>query len=168
MSDGAAVRTIDPGALPARYARGWHCLGLADSFRTGEPHAVEAFGTKLVVFADAAGELHVLDGYCRHMGGDLTMGTIKGDTVACPFHDWRWRGDGRCVSVPYAHRVPMRARTRSWITLEQNRQLFVWNDPQGAPPPAGVTIPRIEGAFSAEWSSWTGTRSGSRAPTAAR
>jgi 3-ketosteroid 9alpha-monooxygenase subunit A len=155
MSDGAAVRTIDPGALPARYARGWHCLGLADSFRTGEPHAVEAFGTKLVVFADAAGELHVLDGYCRHMGGDLTMGTIKGDTVACPFHDWRWRGDGRCVSVPYAHRVPMRARTRSWTTLEENRQLFVWNDPQGAPPPPGVTIPRIEGAFSAEWSSWT-------------
>ncbi|GIM92108.1 Rieske 2Fe-2S domain-containing protein [Paractinoplanes toevensis] len=155
MSDGAAARRIDSGVLPARFARGWHCLGLADSFRDGKPHAVEAFGTKLVVFADSAGTLHVLDGYCRHMGGDLTMGTIKGDEVACPFHDWRWRGDGRCASVPYAHRVPMRARTRSWHAQEQNRQLFVWHDPQGAPPPPDVVIPRIEGAFSDEWSTWT-------------
>src|SRR5918998_2100046 len=91
-----SVRTIDAGQVPARYARGWHCLGLAEQFRDGAPHAVHAFGTKLVVFADSAGALHVLDGYCRHMGGDLTMGTIKGDAVACPFHDWRWGGHGRC------------------------------------------------------------------------
>ncbi|WP_018908406.1 Rieske 2Fe-2S domain-containing protein [Salinispora arenicola] len=155
MTNGEVVRTIDSGVLPTRFARGWHCLGLADSFRDGRPHAVEAFGTKLVVFADSAGALHVLDGYCRHMGGDLTMGAIKGDEIACPFHDWRWRGDGRCSSVPYAHRVPPRARTRSWHACEENRQLLVWNDPQGAPPPPDITIPRIEGAFSDEWSAWT-------------
>jgi hypothetical protein len=49
------VRTIEAGALPARFARGWHCLGLAAGFRDGEPHAVAAFGTKLVVFADSSG-----------------------------------------------------------------------------------------------------------------
>jgi 3-ketosteroid 9alpha-monooxygenase subunit A len=151
----AEVRMIDAGASPTRFARGWHCLGLAEPFRDGRPHAVEAFGTKLVVFADSAGELQVLDGYCRHMGGDLTQGTVKGDEVACPFHDWRWGGDGRCVSIPYAKRVPARARTRSWRTLERNQQLFVWHDPEGNPPPADVTIPRIEGAYSDAWSSWT-------------
>ena len=155
MNDRDGVRTIYAAEPPARFARGWHCLGLADSFRDSRPHAVEAFGTKLVVFADTAGKLHVLDGYCRHMGGDLTQGTVKGDAVACPFHDWRWGGDGKCSGVPYAHRVPPRARTRSWITLEENRQLFVWNDPQGNPPPPDVAIPRVEGAFSDEWSDWT-------------
>jgi 3-ketosteroid 9alpha-monooxygenase subunit A len=150
-----SVRTIDAGAPPARFARGWHCLGLADHFRDGEPHAVEAFGTKLVVFATDDGKINVLDGYCRHMGGDLTQGTIKGNTVACPFHDWRWAGNGRCVDIPYAKRVPLRARTRSWITMEENKQLFVWNDPQGNPPPEHVTIPRIDAAFSDEWSNWT-------------
>lgn len=149
------VRTIDSGAPPARFARGWHCLGLADHFRDGEPHAVEAFGTKLVVFASEDGKINVLDGYCRHMGGDLTQGTVKGNNIACPFHDWRWAGNGRCVDIPYAKRVPLRARTRSWITLEENKQLFVWNDPQGNPPPEHVTIPRIEAAFSTEWSNWT-------------
>jgi 3-ketosteroid 9alpha-monooxygenase subunit A len=149
------VRTIDVGELPTRFARGWHCLGLADSFRDGRPHAIEAFGTKLVVFADSHGELNVLDAYCRHMGGDLTQGSVKGDAVACPFHDWRWGGNGRCAGIPYAKRVPPRARTRSWTTLEENKQLFVWNDPQGNPPPPEVVIPRIEGAFSSEWSNWT-------------
>ena len=149
------VRTIDVGVPPTRFARGWHCLGLADSYRDGKPHAIEAFGTKLVVFADSTGELKVLDAYCRHMGGDLSQGSVKGDAVACPFHDWRWGGNGRCVGIPYAKRVPPRARTRSWITLEENKQLFVWNDPQGNPPPPEVVIPRIEGAFSSEWSNWT-------------
>jgi 3-ketosteroid 9alpha-monooxygenase subunit A len=155
MNDSDGVRTIDAGTPPARFARGWHCLGLADRFREPGPHAVEAFGTKLAVFADSAGDLHVLDAFCRHMGGDLSRGTIKGDALACPFHDWRWGGTGRCVAIPYARRVPVAARTRSWLTLEQNKQLFVWHDPQGNRPPGDVIIPRIEGAYSAGWSNWT-------------
>ncbi|WP_431876603.1 Rieske 2Fe-2S domain-containing protein [Amycolatopsis sacchari] len=149
------VRTIDAGAPPERFARGWHCLGLADSFKDGKPHAIFAFGTKLVVFQSEDGKLNVLDGYCRHMGGDLTQGTVKGNEIACPFHDWRWAGNGKCVSIPYAKRVPLRARTRSWLTLEENKQLFVWHDPQGNPPPENVVIPRIDGIFSGEWSNWT-------------
>jgi 3-ketosteroid 9alpha-monooxygenase subunit A len=149
------VRTIEAGALPARFARGWHCLGLAARFRDGGPHAVAAFGTKLVVFADSSGALHVLDAYCRHMGGDLSQGTVKGDAIACPFHDWRWGGDGRCAAIPYARRVPVAARTRAWRTLERNGHLFVWNDPEGNAPPDDVTIPFIEGASSDEWTSWT-------------
>ncbi|WHT17222.1 Rieske 2Fe-2S domain-containing protein [Crossiella sp. CA-258035] len=149
------VRLIESGAPPTRFARGWHCLGLAATFRDGKPHAVEAFGTKLVVFQGEDDRLHVLDAYCRHMGGDLSQGTVKGANIACPFHDWRWSGTGRCVEIPYAKRVPLRARTRSWLTLEENKQLFVWHDPQGKPPPEHVVIPRIEGAFSGEWSNWT-------------
>ncbi|MCW4355698.1 3-ketosteroid-9-alpha-hydroxylase subunit A [Hoyosella sp. YIM 151337] len=152
---GRTVRTIEAAPPPARFARGWHCLGLADTFKDGKAHAIEAFGTKLVVFQGDDGKLNVLNAYCPHMGGDLTHGTVKGNAVACPFHDWRWGGDGKCAGIPYAKRVPRGARTRAWITLEENKQLFVWNDPQGAPPPPEMTIPRIEGAFSDEWSNWT-------------
>jgi len=155
MNDRDGVRAIDRGTPPARYARGWHCLGLADTFRGSGPRAVQAFGTKLVVFADSAGQLHVLDAYCRHMGGDLSRGTVKGDAIACPFHDWRWGGDGRCARIPYARRVPPAARTRSWRTLERSKQLFVWHYPQGNPPPQDLAIPRIDGAHSAGWSEWT-------------
>lgn len=151
----AQIREIDVGTVQTRFARGWHCLGLLKTFKDGKPHAIEAFGTKLVVFADSKGDIKVLDGYCRHMGGDLTQGEVKGDSIACPFHDWRWGGNGKCTGIPYARRVPPLARTRAWTTLEQNGQLFVWNDPEGNPPPEEIVIPRIEGAYSDEWTDWT-------------
>ncbi len=147
-------RIIEAAPAPTRFARGWHCLGLSETFKDGKPHAIEIFGTKLVVFQDAGGELKALNAYCPHMGGDLTQGTVKDGAVACPFHDWRWGGDGKCAGIPYAGRTPRAARTKAWPTAEVNQQLFVYNDPQGNPPPPEVMVPRIEGAYSDEWSSW--------------
>ncbi|MFC7677225.1 Rieske 2Fe-2S domain-containing protein [Mycolicibacterium sp. GCM10028919] len=148
------VRYIEAEAAPTRFARGWHCLGLTKEFSDGSPHQVNAFGQKLVVFRGADDELNVLDSYCRHMGGDLSQGTVKGNEIACPFHDWRWGGDGRCKKVPYSRRAPRLARTATWPTLEQDGMLFVWNDPERKAPPPEVTIPRIEGATSEEWTDW--------------
>jgi 3-ketosteroid 9alpha-monooxygenase subunit A len=152
-----AVRAIEAEAISSRFARGWHCLGLAETFKDGKPHTVQAFGQKLVVFTGADGKTNVLDGYCRHMGGDLSQGTVKGNEIACPFHDWRWGGDGRCKSIPYSRRVPLRARTAAWPTMEQDKLLFVWNDPEGKQPPADVTIPVIEGATRDDWTDWRWT-----------
>jgi 3-ketosteroid 9alpha-monooxygenase subunit A len=154
MESECEVREIEAEAPPMRFARGWHCLGLTRDLGDGEPHSINVFGQKLVVFRSGDGKINVLDGYCRHMGGDLSQGQVKGNEIACPFHDWRWGGDGRCKSVPYGKRAPRLARTATWTTLEQDGMLFVWNDPEGKPPPADATIPRIEGASSDEWTDW--------------
>jgi 3-ketosteroid 9alpha-monooxygenase subunit A len=148
------VRQIETGPAPTRYARGWHCLGLIRDFTDGKPHQIKAFGQKLVVFAGEDGKVNVLDAYCRHMGGDLSQGEVKGNEIACPFHDWRWGGDGRCKSIPYARRVPLRARTAAWPTMVQDGMLFVWNDPEGNPPPAEAAIPKIAGYEDPEWTDW--------------
>ncbi|AGP64260.1 oxygenase KshA [Mycobacterium intracellulare subsp. yongonense 05-1390] len=148
------IRLIEAQAAPTRFARGWHCLGLIRDFADGKPHAINAFGQKLVVFRSGDGNINVLDSYCRHMGGDLSQGEVKGDEIACPFHDWRWGGDGRCKQVPYSRRTPKLARTQAWTTLQQDGMLFVWNDPERKPPPPDVTIPRIEGATSDQWTDW--------------
>src|SRR5215208_8000980 len=134
QSDIDEIRRIEADAAPTRFARGWHCLGLTREFGDGKPHAVNAFGQKLVVFRSGDGKINVLDGYCRHMGGDLTQGEVKGDEVGCPFHDWRWGGDGKCKAIPYARRVPLRARTQAYETEIVNDQLFIWYDPEGAAP----------------------------------
>ena len=161
---------LDHGTPPERFARGWHCLGLADSFRDGKPHGIEAFGGKLVVWADSQGELNVLDGYCRHMGGDLTQGTVKGDEIACPFHDWRWGGDGKCKADPVraagAAAGPDAAATRPSI---RNDQLLVWHDAEGSEPDLDILPPELPGVADGRVHRLDlGGRARSTTPTAAR
>ncbi len=148
------TRMLDQGTAPARFARGWHCLGLASTFSDGKPHGIEGFGGKLVVWADSQGELQVLDGYCRHMGGDLTQGSVKGDEVACPFHDWRWGGDGKCKAIPYARRVPLRARTQKYPTAIRNGQLLVWHDTEGSPADHDILPPELPGVDTDAYTDW--------------
>ena len=155
MSTATDARSLDQGIPPSRYARGWHCLGLADSFRDGTPHAIRAFETKLVVWQDSKGELNVLDGYCRHMGGDLTQGEVKGDEVACPFHDWRWGGDGKCKAIPYARRVPLRAKTQRYETAIVNDQLFIWFDPEGSEADRSILPYQLPGLAEGEYADWS-------------
>ncbi len=150
----SGVREIDAGTLPDRFARGWHCLGPVKDYLDGNPHGVEIFGTMLVVFADSQGDIKILDGYCRHMGGNLSQGTVKGDEIACPFHDWRWGGDGKCKLVPYAKRTPRLARTRAWTTDVRSGLLFVWHDHEGNPPQPEMRIPDIPEFGSDEWTEW--------------
>ncbi|WKN50401.1 Rieske 2Fe-2S domain-containing protein [Nocardioides sp. Arc9.136] len=155
MSDtGSSTRYLDQGKPPERFARGWHCLGLESAFADGRPHGIEAFGTKLVVWQDSQGGTNVLDGYCRHMGGDLTQGSVKGDEVACPFHDWRWGGDGKCKQIPYARRVPLRARTQKYPVVIRNGQVLVWHDVEGSAPDLDVLPPELPGIGTDEWTDW--------------
>ncbi|WP_332642529.1 Rieske 2Fe-2S domain-containing protein, partial [Aeromicrobium sp.] len=149
------TRTLDAGSVPDRFARGWHCLGLERDFNDGKPHEVQAFGGKLVVWADSQGKLNVLDGYCRHMGGDLTQGTVKGDEIACPFHDWRWGGDGKCKAIPYAKRVPLRARTQRYEAVTRNGQLMIWHDPEGSEADMDALPPELPGVGTDKYTDWT-------------
>jgi 3-ketosteroid 9alpha-monooxygenase subunit A len=153
-----SAHVIKAAELPDRYARGWHCLGLAADFRDGKPHSLNIFGTRLVAFQGEDGQIRILDAWCPHMGADLGIGQIVGNSIACRFHGWQFGGDGKCNHIPYARHIPPKARVRTWPCFEENKLLFVWNDPEGAPPPADITIPRIDAVFSPEWSDWSMTK----------
>lgn len=136
-----------------RYARGWHYAGLAADFNQ-ELQSIECFGTKLVAYRGDDGEVHILDSYCPHMGADLSKGYLEGSSIRCPFHEWRWGPDGICDDIPYAKRIPDKARIKQWPTMRVNDMIFLWNDPEGNPPAPGVTIPDLGIAGSNEWTDW--------------
>ncbi len=144
---------IEAAELPERYARGWHCLGLASEY-TEKPVKLNYFGTRLVAYRGEDGEVHILDGYCPHMGADLSEGCVEGNSIRCPFHSWRWGADGVCDDIPYAQRIPPKAVIGSYPTLVQNHLLFVWYDPEGNPPIEGQEPPRIDDLYSPDWTGW--------------
>jgi 3-ketosteroid 9alpha-monooxygenase subunit A len=141
-----------------RYSRGWHCLGHRDDY-TEKPVLLEYFGTSLVAYrGQDDGELHVLDAFCPHMGGNLSMGCVQGNSLRCPFHDWSWGADGICNDIPYAKRIPEKAVIKSWPTLEKNNLVFVWNDPEGGEPIAEQEPEVIAEVESDEWTDWVMTK----------
>ena len=141
---------------PERFARGWHCLGLASEYADGKIHGINIFGTRIIVFKNADGDLKAMDAWCPHMGADLALGRIEGNSVVCKFHGWAWDScGGSCTDIPYAKTIPPKARIKTWEITEQNQFLFIWNDPEGNPPDPEVAIPRLEQAYSDEWSDWS-------------
>jgi len=142
------------GKLPERYPRGWFCIGAHYEF-TAVPQKLNYFGTSLVAYRGAqSGAVHVLDAYCPHMGANLAGGQVIGNSVICPFHEWSWGPDGMCDGIPYAKKIPARARIKSWPVMEENELVYVWNDPDGGPPIEEQAIPREPETYDENWTPW--------------
>ena len=47
-------------------------------------------------------------------------GRVCGDGIVCPFHGWRFDGDGSVVEVPRLDRRPPRVNARVWDACECN------------------------------------------------
>ena len=63
---------------------------------------VAAGGRELAVFRlpEPRGWV-VIDNACPHAGGNLSGGTLDGQVVECPWHQWRFDlGRGDCVHAP--------------------------------------------------------------------
>ena len=135
------------------YPRGWFVIGFSDELSPGDVKPLKYFGRELVLFRGEDGTVVVLDAYCPHLGAHLGFGGKVVDcTIRCPFHAWRFDRDGRCVEVPYASKIPLRAQIAAWPVRERNGLIFVWHSRSGEAP--DYEIPVIEEYGKSEWTAW--------------
>ncbi len=118
---------------------GWFALARAADLAPGDVRALFFFDEHLVLFRTGDGAAHVTTAFCPHLGAHLGHGgRVEGNALVCPFHGWRFDGDGACVGVPYARSLPRRATTgpclRSYPVLERSRMIWAWYHPKGVPP----------------------------------
>ena len=117
-----------------RHARGWHMVGWSDEFPLGQAVPRDYFGQRLVIYRGEDGQVRCMDGFCPHLGADLSAGKVKGNLIECAFHNWTYDGSGQCVKIPYCDRIPPKARTRAYPVKEINDTVLIWHDhEQGAP-----------------------------------
>jgi 3-ketosteroid 9alpha-monooxygenase subunit A len=137
----------------AQYPKGWFVVAFSDEVPKMGVKSLHYFGERLVAFRGADGVVRVLDAYCAHMGADLAVGgKVVGTSIECPFHAWRYCGTGECVEIPYASKIPPKARQRAWTTREMNGVILVHHDAAGAPP--AFDVPPIPEHGSDAWLSW--------------
>ncbi|MEM6978465.1 MAG: nitrite reductase small subunit NirD [Planctomycetota bacterium] len=65
-------------------------VGHIDEFEENVGKAVPVDGRMVAVFRRPDG-WYAIDDLCPHMGASLAEGFIEGDSVACPWHAWRFR-----------------------------------------------------------------------------
>lgn len=129
---------------------GWFQVLYSDDLGRGEVKRLRYLSRELVAFRGESGDAHVLDAHCPHLGAHLGVGgRVVGETVRCPFHGWRWSGEGDCVEIPYAKRIPARARARSYPVCEVDGRLYVWHHAEEKAPE--WQIPALPEWGSPEW-----------------
>lgn len=137
-------------SYPPPYPDGWYRVALSAELRRGDIRYVEALGRQMVVYrSDVDDRVHALAAFCPHLGANLAGGCVEGGNLRCPFHGWQLAGDGAVAKVPYAKRLPVRARQPTWPVREEYGQIFVYHrgdvgeravDTSAAPP---YEMPRV-------------------------
>ncbi|MEE2702740.1 MAG: Rieske 2Fe-2S domain-containing protein [Myxococcota bacterium] len=137
--------------FPFPVPDGWFQVSYSDELAAGEARPIHYFGQDLVLFRTEQGHARVLDAHCRHLGAHLGHGgRVEGERLRCPFHAWEYDGQGQCVHIPYAKKIPPRARVRAWPVCERNGQVLAWHHGRDEPP--SFEIPEVPEFHSEEWS----------------
>ncbi len=130
--------------------KGWYRVAFSHELAAADVMPLKRFEKDLVLFRTESGDPRLLDAFCPHLGAHLGHGgTVDGDNLKCPFHAWTFDGTGQCTGIPYADRIPPKARIHAWEVVEQNGMIFAWINEEGGEPE--WTVPEIPELASDEW-----------------
>ena len=111
------------------YINFWYPICTSEELKATEPMRSQVLGLRFVAFRDADGDPHVLSDTCVHRGGSLSKGKIVDGHVVCPYHGWRYAGDGKCQLVPSlkaGDKPPARAKVDSYPVQEKYGIVFAF------------------------------------------
>lgn len=141
------------------FPYGWYQVAYSDDLALGQVSALRYFGRDFVLFRTESGTAHILDAHCPHLGAHLGHGgKVKGESIRCPFHGWRFSSDGACIDIPRATVVPEKAKVGAWPLCERNGMILIYFHPRMLAPE--FEVPDLEETRSLDWfpyvkRSWT-------------
>ena len=67
---------------------------------TDTPVKVRMLGQDFVLWRNADGAACCVSNTCTHRGGSLGDGKVHDGCIQCPYHGWRFDGEGNCTAIP--------------------------------------------------------------------
>lgn len=104
----------------------WYIILDADEVPRGRPLGVTRLGVVLALWRDRQGVVHATRDRCPHRGASLSQGPVVGDDVACPFHGFRFRGDGACTAIPAQGERPVPSGYGVEAFTVRDAHGFIW------------------------------------------
>ena len=136
------------GVVATGYPREHWYAAIAAQRLSDKPVAAQVLDWRIALFRDAAGAPHAVQDRCVHRGVALHLGEVKDGALACPYHGWRYGGDGRCTHIPSlvaGQDIARGVGVRGFPCAEADGYVWVWmgeGEPD-APPPAIADFARF-------------------------
>lgn len=111
-----------------------------------KPKQIVMFNQRFVLYRNTQGHVVALKDQCPHRGAALSLGWVEDGCIRCPYHGWKFQGDGRCIDIPAnapGTAIPHKARVESYPV--QEKYGFVWifygDLPEAERPPLPSNLP---------------------------
>jgi len=140
---------MNSNVLDSTFPNSWFRIATSNELPAKKVIPLRYFGKDFVLFRAENGTPYLLDAYCPHMGAHLGYtGTVRDETIRCPYHGWLWNGKGSCVDVPYTNKQP-KVKIKSYPVREVNGLIFMYYHEEGNSP--DWEIPELPELNSNQW-----------------
>ncbi|MCW2749330.1 MAG: Rieske (2Fe-2S) protein [Aeromicrobium sp.] len=123
------------------YSQSWFPVARSEEVPIGTAIGKDFLGGRVAIFRGEDGIAQVVSSYCPHMGADISIGDVLGNTVRCPFHFWQFERGGGCIRTGSGDPVPAGARVFSFPTQERFGLIFAFNGEEPLFELPGFSIP---------------------------
>jgi len=132
------------------YPKGWFRAFFSHELDPGELKTLNILGRELVAFRTESGDVAITEPHCPHLGAHFAHGgKVVGEALRCPFHHWEFGADGACTKIPYAKRIPPKAKIATWPVVERNGMVMIWHDAEGGAPT--FEVPELPELVDPDW-----------------
>ena len=133
IADGAPLRGL------------YYALCPASEVAAGQVRRILLAGEPLAVARRPDGTAFAVRDICPHRAAPFSAGRVCADgTLECPYHGWRFNGEGRCTRIPAlgdeAAETVQRFAVRSFAVHEDSGVLWVYL-PEGDEPAPAPALP---------------------------
>ena len=146
----SANSSSSSSARPDLWRQAWYPVAYLRDLDRERPTAFTLLGEDLVLWFDRQSQRwRAFADVCPHRLVPLSDGRLTSlGELECPYHGWRFDGEGRCTAIPQAtagQSPGARSRCRAYATATGQGLLFVFaGDPEGAEATPLPLVPCLE------------------------